>query len=172
LGTDEASWLRQARAGDRGAFERIYRAHAGRVYTLVTRICGSRDIGQDLTQEAFVLVWRKLAGFRGDSSLGTWIHRIAANVALGHLRRHKAWGHPDELEESMAGLPVHPGPDTVAIDLERAIATLPPRARSVLVLHDLEGFEHHEISALMGIAEGTCKAQLHRARKLLIGRMG
>jgi len=172
VGGEEAQWLGLAQRGDRAAFERIYRAHAGRVYALATRISGSRDTAQDLAQETFVLVWRKLAEFRGESSLGTWIHRIAANVALAHLRKHKAWGHADELEESMQGLPLHKGPDPVAIDLERAIASLPPRARSVLVLHDLEGFEHHEISALMGIAEGTCKAQLHRARKLLIGRMG
>lgn len=159
--------VRRARQGEVGAFEGLYRLHVGRVFALCRRMTGDPALAEDLTQEAFVRAWRSLASFRGESAFSTWLHRLAVNVVLGHLRgrgaRPDGLGveEPDELE---ATTPPHPGE---AIDLERAIARLPLRARTVFVLHDVEGFRHDEIATLAGMAVGTSKAQLSRARRLL-----
>jgi RNA polymerase sigma-70 factor (ECF subfamily) len=169
LDDDDPNLVRRAATGDVEAFEALYRRSVGRVFALCLRMCGNRSLAEDLTQEAFVRAWQKLPSFRGDSAFATWMHRLTVNVVLGHLRssgrrqdRESAagelWG-PAE-----AGRGDHPG-DTV--DLERAIATLPDRAREVFVLHDVEGYKHAEIADLAGMAVGTSKAQLNRARRLL-----
>jgi RNA polymerase sigma factor (sigma-70 family) len=167
----DAMLVARARRADTGAFEQLYRRHAGRVNALCVRLCGDRHHGEDLCQESFVQAWRKLGDFRGEAAFGTWLYRIAANIALGHLRRQKSWPVHEDLEDVEAMLPAQRGPASEAIDLERAIATLPPRARAVLVLHDIEGLDHAEIGTALGIAVGTSKAQLHRARQALIGRL-
>lgn len=171
-GGPEAELVRRARAGDAGAFERLYRAHAGRVHAVCLRVLADRGHAEEATQDAFVRAWQRLGSFRGESAFGSWLHRLAANVALDRLRRERrrAGGivgdglDPDGAPESA---PAARAPEGAGIDLERAIRALPPRARAVFVLHDLEGYRHGEIADLAGIAEGTSKAQLHRARKLL-----
>jgi RNA polymerase sigma-70 factor (ECF subfamily) len=162
----------RAQAGSREAFEALYRRHAARLNALCARIAGDRGAGEDLMQEAFLLAWRKLGDFRHEAAFGTWLHRIATHVAIGHLRKHPAWRRTEDLETMEAWLPASAGPAPEPIDLERAIAALPPRARAVLVLHDLEGLEHHEVGAHLGIEVGTSKAQLHRARQALMRRIG
>jgi RNA polymerase sigma-70 factor (ECF subfamily) len=161
--------VERAARGDVQAFEELYHANVGRVFALCLRMTGDLHLAEELAQESFVRAWQKLGTFRGASAFSTWLHRVAVNVVLGHLRgagRREIGdgggaedGTPDRVAPTS-----HPG---AAIDLERAIGGLPDGARTVFVLHDVEGFRHHEISRLTGIAVGTSKAQLHRARKLL-----
>lgn len=161
-----------AAGGDRRAFERLYRAHVGRVYALCVRMAGDRALAEELTQDAFVRAWEKLSSFRGDSSFGTWIHRVAVNVVINRLQaerrdRKRAATGWDEDEDVVASLPARPTAPGERMDLEKAIAALPPGARRIFVLHDVEGYRHEEIAEQLGITSGGSKAQLHRARLLL-----
>lgn len=149
-----------------GAFDELYRRFAPRMFTLACRMSGSRSSGEDLLQEIFLLIYRKLGSFKGEAALGTWVYRLATNCCLDHLRsrQHKLELASDELDESLpprvtAG---RLAPET--LDLERAIARLPPGYRAAFVLHDVEGFDHAEVGRLLGIAEGTSKSQVHKAR--------
>ncbi|GJG87367.1 RNA polymerase sigma factor [Gemmatimonadetes bacterium T265] len=160
----------RAAAGDRRAFERLYRDHVDRVFTLCARMTADRALAEELTQDVFVRAWEKLALFRGESSFATWLHRLAVNVVLnqreadGRRRRHFA---PDDDGDAGERTPTRAAAPGDRMDLERAIATLPPGARRVFVLHDVEGYKHEEIGTLLGITAGGSKAQLHRARLLL-----
>jgi RNA polymerase sigma-70 factor (ECF subfamily) len=167
---------RRAARGEVGAFEQLYRAHVGRVFALVRRLCGGHEArAQDLTQEVFVRAWQALPSFRFESAFATWLHRLAVNTALMELRARRS-GRDDESDDD--ALDTLATPDTagvrtlLATDLERAIASLPPRARAVLVLFDVEGLSHEEIAAQLDMAVGSSKAQLHRARGLLRARLG
>ena len=161
--TAEPLLIRRAQSGDRSAFERLYRAHVGRIFALCRRMQPGE--AEELTQRVFVRAWEKLPAFRGRSAFGTWLHRLAVNVVLTERRSAARREARVVLAEAPAPQPV--GPLAAGMDLERAIAGLPERARQVFVLHDIEGYRHAEIAALMGTAEGTAKAQLHRARRLL-----
>jgi RNA polymerase sigma-70 factor (ECF subfamily) len=151
------------------AFEQLYRASVGRVHGLCLRMCGSACLAEELTQETFIRAWTKLDTFGGRSAFSTWLHRLAVNVVLGHSRVRSRREERERPLESTAG--AEPAPSQrrpeEAVDLERAIAALPDGARKVFVLHDIEGYRHREIARLAGIAVGTSKAQLHRARSLL-----
>jgi RNA polymerase sigma factor (sigma-70 family) len=164
----DADDVRAAAEGDRRAFQRLYRLHVDRVYGAVYRLAGyDHARAEDLTQEAFVRAWQKLASFRHESAFGTWLYRLAVNVALMDIRARGADPVSTVDEDS---LPEHGETPFCAAEreeLERAIARLPPRARAVLVLHDVEGWRHEEIGAELGMAVGSSKAQLHRARGLL-----
>lgn len=167
----EAELVESARMGDRLAFERLYRRHRDRIHGLMWRLCGGHaTLAEDLLQEAFVRAWLKLDGFRGESRFGTWLHRLATNVALSDRRtRLRRLGREVEMDETTART-ASGARDVIAdkrMDLEQAIAGLPERARTVLVLYDIEGYRHAEISEMTGMAVGSSKAQLHRARKLL-----
>ena len=157
-----------AAAGDRRAFERVYRAHANRVFSLCTRMLGDRTLAEEVTQDVFVRVWEKLPGFRGESAFSTWLHRVTVNVVLSRRKAvglHQSRTTDDEDAQALAASrPVSVGD---RLDLEAAIAGLPPGARRVFVLHDVEGFTHEEIGDQLGISPGGSKAQLHRARMLL-----
>lgn len=160
--------VRAARDGDAAAFERLYRAYAGRIYALCLRMTGSSARARELTQDAFVRAWEKLGSFRGESAFSTWLHRLAVNVVLMDCRstasrREDDLDHDEVEPRYREALEQH----GARIDLENAIAQLPPGARRVLVLHDIEGYSHEEIAALSGIAPGTSKAHLFRARQLL-----
>lgn len=155
--------------GDDDAFAALYREHAGRIFALCLRLEGDRAAAEELTQDVFVRAWRRLGTWRGESAFGTWLHRLAVNVVLEHrrsawrrLRRVLPLAAPEELER-----PARAAPAGLAMDLEAAIARLPEGARTVLVLHDIEGYTHEEIGQMTGIAPGTSKAQLFRARRLL-----
>jgi RNA polymerase sigma-70 factor (ECF subfamily) len=165
----------RCREGDAGAFEELYRQHAGRLFNLAFRMVGA-DAAEDLLQEVFLLAHRKLAGFRGESSLATWLYRLATNHCLDHLRGRQAqMGRvTDSLDDEDAIEPPSAGPvgPLTRMDLERAIAQLPPGCRAAFVLHDVEGFEHREIAAMLGVAEGTSKSQVHKARMKLRGLLG
>jgi len=165
--------VRRAASGDVAAFEQLYREHVGRVYGSILRLVAmDRARAEELTQEAFVRAWQKLSSFRHESAFSTWLHRLGVNVALMDLRgRRDEENVDDAVLESAAGGEV-PFCAAERGDLERAVAELPPRARAVLVLHDVEGWKHEEISAELGMAVGSSKAQLHRARGLLRRALG
>ena len=160
----------RCRQGDAAAFEQLYRAHAGRLYSLVFRMAGSAQEAEDLLQEVFLHAHRKLGSFRGESSLGTWLYRLAVNHCLDFLRGRQARMSKatDSLDEEGAAEPaaaLPPIPAAISrLDLERAIARLPPGCRAAFVLHDVEGFEHNEVARLLGVSEGTSKSQVHKAR--------
>jgi len=159
----------RAQAGDQTAFRELYRQHAGRVYALCLRLTGDGRDAEERTQDVFVRLWDKLRSFRGDSAFSSWLHRLAVNVVLNERRttgRREQRVIPAEDLDNVAGAQ-HAAPLHLNIDLERAIAELPDGAREVFVLYDIEGYGHGEIAQLVGIAEGTSKAQLFRARRLL-----
>ncbi len=162
-------WVERAQAGEVGAFEQLYRLHAGRVYALCLRMCGDPGEAEELTQDAFVRAWEKLEGFRGQSAFSSWLHRLTVNVVLGSWRARGRQRERVVPIGEVAGLadPGHEPEPRRGLDLERAIAALPAGARTVFVLHDVEGYRHRDIAELTGLAVGTSKAQLHRARRLL-----
>jgi RNA polymerase sigma-70 factor (ECF subfamily) len=166
---------RSAAAGDSSAFEALYRRHAARIHGVVVRLVGyDRARAEDLVQEAFVRAWQALPAYRFESAFGTWLHRLAVNTALMDLRaaRSRPRGSDDEDALDQVGATDSAGHSTaLSLDLERAVATLPPRARAVLVLYDVEGWKHEEIAGALGMAVGSSKAQLHRARGLLRERL-
>ena len=159
--------------GDPDAFEQLYRAHAGKLYTLIVRMVASAETAEDLLQEVFLNAYRKIGNFRGDSSLGTWLYRMAVNHCLDYLRgrQNKMARTTDSIDEEGMAEPAAPAPLVASainrLDLERAIAQLPDGCRTAFVLHDVEGFEHHEIAMMLGISEGTSKSQVHKARMKL-----
>ena len=177
----DAQLIERARAGDVDAFEHVYRREVGRVYAVCLRMTADATRARELTQSVFIRAWDRLASFRGDSQLSSWLHRIAVNEVLVEARSDKrrrarvvlANDQSDDETDAAGDGPALSGitmPDDTEtrIDLERAISALPPGARTVFVLHDIEGYRHEEISRMTGSAEGTLRAQLHRARKLLM----
>lgn len=160
----------RAQAGDQAAFADLYRGHHRKVFALCVRLSGDRSLAEELTQETFVRAWQQLRGFRGESQLSTWLHRVAVNVVLGWQRKHRIWLERRMPEDEIPDHAVHESPGQ-ARDLETAIAALPDRARQVFVLVDVEGHTHEETAALLGVAVGTSKAQLFRARQLLRGML-
>lgn len=169
---------RRCRDGEAAAFEELYRAHGARLFGLLARMAGSPQEAEDLLQEVFLQAHRKLAGFRGDSSLGTWLYRLAVNHCLDHLRGRQARmaRTTDSIDEDGAAEPAAAAPVVPAaisrIDLERAIAQLPAGYRAAFILHDVEGLEHQEVADVLGISAGTSKSQVHKARlrlRVLLG---
>lgn len=166
---DVSGWVEAATAGDLAAFEKLYRYHVGRIYALCLRMTGNASEAEEMTQEAFIRAWERLDSFRGDSAFSSWLHRLTVNLVLANWR---AAGRYRQRVVSIedAGRWTEPEQRTtkgLALDLERAIRELPRGARTVFVLHDIEGLKHREIAELTGLAVGTSKTQLHRARTLL-----
>jgi RNA polymerase sigma-70 factor (ECF subfamily) len=164
-----ADLVRRACRGDTGAFEDLYRQHVGRVYGLCLRMTGQPESAEDLAQDTFVSAWRSLPGYEGRSSFSTWLHRIA--------RRRSPQGRneismTDDSGEQMDFEAEGRMDEATPIDIERAIASLPPGARDIVVLHGIYGYSHEEAAEMLGVAVGTCKAQLHRARHLMRAQMG
>jgi RNA polymerase sigma-70 factor (ECF subfamily) len=163
----EQTLVTGAQQGDEAAFERLYRCHVGRIFALCLRMTGDRELAEELTQSSFVRIWERLGKFQHKSSFGTWSHRVALNVLLEYMRskarQPKLATSPGEPARRIAKM-ASPGG---RLDLEWAIGCLPERARQVFVLYEIERLQHHEIAEMLGIAVGTSKAQLHRARHLL-----
>lgn len=202
VGTDrsplsDAALVAAARGGDMRAFERLYRLHAGRVMGVCLRMTRRRDLAEDCVQQTFVRAWRNLAAFEGRSAFGTWLHRIAVNEVLTYARNHgtrvegsdvsiddvaegrdAASESASELYAGARSSSTHSSSSMMALDasdvmdVEQALATLPEGARHVVVLQAVYGYSHEEVADMLGIAVGTCKAQLHRGRRLLRERMG
>jgi RNA polymerase sigma-70 factor (ECF subfamily) len=163
----EAADVALAVSGDQHAFERLYRTHVARIHGLARRMI-SVDEADELTQDIFVRAWQKLATFRGESAFGTWLHRLAINVLLA---RRGALGTArarfDDGEGTLDDLRSRPGTPELSMDFETAIQKLPPGARQIFVLHDVQGYKHEEIGTMLQVSPGTSKAQLHRARMML-----
>ncbi|TZF87423.1 RNA polymerase sigma factor [Cognatilysobacter lacus] len=173
---EDRALVASAAAGSTPAFESLYRRHAGRVHGVICRLVGGQGArAEDLTQETFVRAWQSLRSFRHDASFGTWLHRLAVNTTLMELRARRVRRHDEGDEDGLEHVGLHDsagGNTALRMDLERAVASLPPRARAVLVLYDIEGWRHEEIAEELGMAVGSSKAQLHRARGLLRTRLG
>ncbi len=172
--TDARLRVERAQAGDVDAFEELYRQNVGRIHALCLRMTGNAREAEELTQDAFVRAWEKLGSFHGQSAFSSWLHRLAVNVVLASWRsqgrrRERVVAIDDVASFQTPALVSEP---RQAIDLERAIAGLPTGARTVFVLYDVEGYRHQEIAEMTGLAVGTCKAQLHRARRLLREALG
>lgn len=164
---DEGSLVVRAQGGEAAAFEQLYRTHVGRVFALCMRMTGDRDLAEELTQSSFVRIWGRLEKFEQKSSFGTWCHRVTVNVVLEHLR---STARGPRQSPQVDELVLHVAPTSSPadrLDLEWAIGALPERARLIFVLYEVERFQHDEIAEMLGIAVGTSKAQLHRARRLL-----
>lgn len=167
--THDDALVRRAQDGDKSAFASLYQAHVGRVYAICLRMVANEARAVELTQQTFVRAWQRLDTFRSESAFSSWLYRVAVNIVLVDLRTRRRRKARIEVTDDLTAFDSPDGQlslDT-AMDLEQAIQSLPPRARSVLVLHDLEGYRHHEIATMMDIAPGTSKAHLHRARQLL-----
>jgi RNA polymerase sigma-70 factor, ECF subfamily len=172
-GGDRSDDVALAAGGDRRAFERLYRTHVNHVYSICVRMSDNRARAEELTQDVFVRLWEKLPLFRGESAFSTWLHRLAVNVVLNQRKaegreRSRAAATDDENGDTYETLGASSPPSHAErMDLEAAIALLPPGARRVFVLHDVEGYKHEEIAEMLGVTSGGSKAQLHRARLLL-----
>jgi RNA polymerase sigma-70 factor, ECF subfamily len=154
-------------------FEALYRAHVGQVYGLCLRLTGQPALAEDCTQDCFIAAWRALPRFEGRSQFSTWLHRIAVNAVLTQRRRRRSDPLREADELDAAALQLSGGEEAAdTIDVERALRRLPPGARDVLVLAGVYGHSHEETAAMLGIAIGTSKAQLHRARRLLATQLG
>jgi len=170
----ELRLVRAAQDGDLSAFERLYRDNERKVFGLCFRLSSDPALAEELTQEVFVRAWRKLKSFRGESAFSSWLYPLTVNVARSERRsrqRRTARIVATEDPVSLERTPVAPAPEA-GFDLEKAMAALPPGARAVFVLHDVEGRTHEEIAALLKLATGTSKAQLFRARRLLREALG
>lgn len=166
--------VRRAQGGDVGAFEGLYRAHAAAIFALCRRMVRDETEARELVQDVFVRAWERLTSFRGQSVFGTWLHRLAVNVVLERVRvvrRDGARHVTDDDDEALFGAHSDAGDMDIRMDLEAALATLPQGSRTVFVLHDMEGYSHDEIAHMTGIAPGTARAQLWRARRALMKRM-
>jgi RNA polymerase sigma-70 factor, ECF subfamily len=178
---DDLALVERCRQGDLGAFDEVYRAHSRKLYGLAFRMLGNPADAEDMLQEIFLSAHRKLDSFRGESALGTWLYRLAVNLCLDYLRSRT--GRAIHMTDALADDPVLPDASShglaeravTKMDLERAIAQLPEGCRTAFVLHDVQGLEHQEVGEIMGIAEGTSKSQVHKARmrlRALLSRSG
>jgi RNA polymerase sigma-70 factor (ECF subfamily) len=167
----ELALVVRAQRGDVRAFEQLYRLYLDRIYGLCMRLVRNTHVAEDCTQQAFVNAWTALPDFKARSSFGTWIHRIAANVAIGDRRKVARFPEGRSPEVEGIGGPITFDTPVEVRDIEVAIQALPDGARDVLVLCGIYGFSHAEVATMLGIAEGTCRAQLHRAREILRGQL-
>jgi RNA polymerase sigma-70 factor (ECF subfamily) len=167
IADDEHHWVRKAQAQDTAAFEVLYRLHVDKVYGLCLRMTGNASEAEDCAQDAFIQAWTKLDKFRGESAFGTWMHRVAVNTVLGRMRKSRREQDRIRAVAEVSSVPESIGDNGGLRDVELAINELPSGARHVFVLHAVYGYSHGETSGMLGIAEGTSKAQFHRARRLL-----
>lgn len=176
---EDAELARRAADGDEPAFDRLYADHVRRVYATCLRMCADPERARRLTQDVFVRAWERLESYRGESRFSSWLHRVTVNVVIESQRGRKRWRRlfVRETEAEATPTATSASPASVVpregdrLDLERAIASLPPGARTALVLRDVEGHSYEEVAELMGVAMGTVKAQIHRARRLMRERL-
>jgi RNA polymerase sigma-70 factor (ECF subfamily) len=167
IAADERAWILKAQRSDARAFEALYRLHVDKIYGLCLRMTGNVSEAEDCTQEAFIQAWNKMEKFRGDSAFATWLHRIAVNAVLGRIRKSKREHDRIQAVSDVQTARVATGDTGELRDLAEAVDRLPERARHVFILNAVYGYSHEEAARMLGIAAGTSKAQLHRARRLL-----
>jgi RNA polymerase sigma-70 factor (ECF subfamily) len=166
---EERRLVSRAQAGEMAAFEELYRRNVGRVYALCMRLAGDASLAEELAQDVFVRAWERLGTFRGESAFSSWLHPLTVNVALSERRARRRRVARVMTTDDLTPFekPTRTSGPEAGLDLEKALAALPPGARSVFLLHDVEGYRHQEIAEMTGVAEGTSKAQLHRARRMM-----
>ena len=168
---DERALIKKAQRSDARAFEALYKLHIDRVYGICLRMTGNVSEAEDCAQEAFIQAWKKMGKFRGDSAFSTWLHRVAVNAVLGRIRKSKREQDRIMAVADTAPPPVATGDTGELRDLSEAVDRLPEGARNVFVLHAVYGYSHDETGEMLGIATGTSKAQLHRAKRLLVQQL-
>ena len=176
--SQEQEWIAQVKKGSQLAFHQLYQLHHRKIYALCWRMLADKDSAEDVCQEVFVVLWQKINNFRGESKFSTWLHSVASNVVLGHLRKQKNWlQRVFSIEEQVSS--AMPEETTVKLDdssglevLDQHIAQLPERARLVFVLFAVEGYRHEEIATMLNMAVGSSKSQYHRAKMLLKKSLG
>ncbi len=168
---DEATLIRQAQRSDQRAFEALYRLHIDKVYGICLRMTGNVSEAEDCAQDAFIRAWHKLDKFRSDSAFSTWLHRIAVNCVLGRMRKSKRERDRIMVVAENARPTATSGENGELRDLSGAVDRLPRGARNVFILHAVYGYSHDETGEMLGIATGTSKAQLHRAKRLLVQQL-
>jgi len=170
LQEEEQQLVLRCKNGDHNAYEKLYRDNVGKVYALCIRMCGQKELAEDLTQESFIRAWQKLDSFRGDSAFSSWLYRLTSNVVVGQLRKQAKWqedNFDDHAHEQILGVQQT---NNHRSDIEKALHELPDKARTVLIMYEYLGYQHNEISELTGMAVGTSKTHLHRARNYLAQR--
>ena len=176
--SQEQEWIAQTKQGSQAAFQQLYQIHHRRIYALCWRMLADKDSAEDVCQEVFVVLWQKINNFRGESKFSTWLHSVASNVVLGHLRKQKNWFQrvfsiEDQVSSALPEEATVPLEDTSQLEeLDKHIAQLPERARLVFVLFAVEGYRHEEIAKMLSIAVGSSKSQYHRAKALLKESLG
>lgn len=167
---EERQLVLRCKNGDHTAFEELYRANVGKVYALCMRMCGRKELAEDLAQEAFIRAWQKLSSFRGDSAFSSWLYRLTSNVVIGQMRKQAKWqeeNFDDHAHEQILGVQ---HVENHRADIEKALKGLSDQARVVLIMYEYLGYQHNEISEITGMAVGTSKTHLHRARNFLAQR--
>ena len=164
---DESQLVLRSQNGDQRAYEKLYLANIGKVYALCLRLCGQKELAEDLAQESFIRAWQKIDSFRGDSAFSSWLLRLSSNVVIGYLRKHNKWKTEslDDKEYDQTISPERPFGENR--DIDRALQCLSDTARVVLIMYEYLGYQHKEISSITGMAIGTSKTHLHRARAAL-----
>ena len=169
LEESESNLVRLSKQGDRKAYEQLYRNNVGKVYALCVRLCGQKELAEDLCQEAFITAWQKIDSFRGESAFGTWMYRLTSNTVIGYLRQQTKWKMESFVEqhEPIVGVTqiTQERPD-----IETLLMDLPVKARAVVILYEYLGYQHNEIADITGMAVGSSKSQLHRAKLILKDR--
>lgn len=156
-----------AQGGDKEAFKMLYKVHHKRVYALCLRLCADKSLAEDACQEVFIQLWNKLANYKADAKFSTWLHSVTSNVTISYIRKQRGWWQKMFNFEESEAINQSIEMNTDNQNFEQHISRLPERARWVFVLHSIEGYRHEEISEMLGMAVGSSKAQLHRAKKLL-----
>lgn len=167
---EEQQLVLRCKNGDHTAYEKLYRANIGKVYALCLRMCGQKELAEDLAQESFIRAWQKLDSFRGDSAFSSWLYRLTSNVVIGQLRKSSKWheeNFDDHAHEQILGVQ---NSENNRADIEKALQALPDQSRAVLIMYEYLGYQHNEISKITGMAVGTSKTHLHRARNFLATR--
>lgn len=167
MNQEELQLVLRCQNGDRKAYEQLYRANVGKVYALCLRMCGNKTLAEDLAQDSFIRAWQKIGSFKGNSAFSSWLYRLTSNVVIGYLRQQSKW-HMIEFDNGVHEKKM--GTDdmqTERHDLEKVLQRMPDQARVILILYEYLGYQHNEISELTGMAVGTSKSHLHRARGYL-----
>jgi RNA polymerase sigma-70 factor (ECF subfamily) len=170
---EESQLVLRSQNGDQIAYEKLYKANVGKVYALCWRLCGQKELAEDLAQESFIRAWQKIGSFRGDSKFSSWLFRLTSNVVIGHLRKHSKW-QTDSLDEE-GSYETSEWQQSKSVDrpfglhqeIDKGLRCLSDSARMVLIMYEYLGYQHNEISDITGMAIGTSKTHLHRARTAL-----
>lgn len=167
---DESQLVLRSQNGDQIAYEKLYRANIGKVYALCLRLCGQKELAEDLSQESFIRAWQKIGSFRGDSAFSSWLFRLTSNVVIGYLRKQNKWKVESLDEQNYDQTVSSERPLGENRDIDTALRCLSDTARVVLIMYEYLGYQHNEISKITGMAVGTSKTHLHRARATLKAR--